>query len=138
MDVHVPGHEGIGSIVKLGSGVGDRRRIGQRVGVKWINETCKTCDICQKDETLCPDQHNSGRDTPGTLQEESKRRFCLDMGASHFFSFTDPEIEQGIHAITGHGGAHAIVCCAGAEAGYNQAPRLLRRGAIHLPHIKIC
>lgn len=63
-----------------------------------------------------------------TLYRDSKKQFCLDMGASHFFSFTDPKIEQGIHALTGYGGAHAIICCAGAESGYNQAPRLLRRG----------
>lgn len=69
MDVHVPGHEGIGLIVKLGSSVGNRRHIGQRVGVKWINETCRACDICQQDETSCPEQHNSGRDRAGTLQE---------------------------------------------------------------------
>jgi propanol-preferring alcohol dehydrogenase len=69
MDVHIPGHEGIGTVVKLGSDVGNERLLGQRVGIKWIHETCGDCEICQRDLTACPNQHNSGRDRPGTLQE---------------------------------------------------------------------
>ncbi|PCG94251.1 Polyketide synthase, enoylreductase [Penicillium occitanis (nom. inval.)] len=203
MGVHIPGHEGIGTVVKLGSDVGNERALGQRVGIKWIHETCGDCEICERDSTACPNQHNSGRDRPGTLQEyvavpakhaspipdgisghlaapllcagltmfsavnktntrkgdfliitgaggglghlgvqianrrglkviaidaESKRQFCIENGAKHFMPFTHPNIEDEIRKITGHGGAHAIVCCAGAETGYNQAPRLLRRG----------
>lgn len=69
MDVHIPGHEGIGTVVKLGSDVGNERALGQRVGIKWIHETCGDCEICERDSTACPKQHNSGRDRPGTLQE---------------------------------------------------------------------
>lgn len=69
MDVHIPGHEGIGIVVKLGSAVGTERALGQRVGIKWIHETCGDCEICQQDLIACPNQHNSGRDSPGTLQE---------------------------------------------------------------------
>lgn len=69
MQTKIPGHEGIGTITELGDRVGNKLRIGQRVGVKWINETCGTCDICLRDPTACPEQNNSGRDRPGTLQQ---------------------------------------------------------------------
>lgn len=63
-----------------------------------------------------------------TVYSESKRQFCIDNGAQHFIPFTHPRIEDEMQRITGCGGAHAVICCAGAETGYNQAPRLLRRG----------
>src|SRR5687767_10774915 len=70
METNVPGHEGVGIIVKLGRGVDSSKcSLGQRVGIKWINETCRQCEICERDETACPSQHNSGRDRPGTLQQ---------------------------------------------------------------------
>ncbi|KAJ9144072.1 Polyketide synthase, enoylreductase [Pleurostoma richardsiae] len=206
MDVHVPGHEGVGTIVRLGERVAQAAstlRLGQRVGVKWIHETCGTCDICERDETSCPNQHNSGRDRPGTLQQfvvvparnatpipdgissaaaapllcagltmysaigksrtrqgdwiviqgaggglghigvqvaarrglrviaidaEDKRAFCQEIGASAFFDFRDQDLERKIMDLTSSLGAHAVVCCAGSEAGYNQASKLLRRG----------
>lgn len=68
MEVHIPGHEGIGNVVQLGSRV-SQPSLGQRVGIKWIHETCRNCEICERDETSCPEQHNSGRDRPGTLQQ---------------------------------------------------------------------
>ncbi|KAJ2956097.1 hypothetical protein NQ176_g11344 [Zarea fungicola] len=73
MDVKIAGHEGVGHVVQVGSSVPESgafsRRVGQRVGVKWIHETCGDCAVCERDETLCDAQHNSGRDRPGTLQQ---------------------------------------------------------------------
>ncbi|KAF7561521.1 hypothetical protein G7046_g2623 [Stylonectria norvegica] len=51
MDVNITGHEGIGDIVQMGQDV-QALRLGQRVGVKWIHETCGAC-----------------RDRDGTLQQ---------------------------------------------------------------------
>ncbi|KAH8885923.1 putative alcohol dehydrogenase [Thozetella sp. PMI_491] len=205
MEVNVAGHEGIGHIVQVGELVQQdgSLSLGQRVGVKWIHETCGTCEVCQRDETLCPSQHNCGRDRPGTLQQyvavsskhatpippgigseiaapllcagltmysaikktkanegdwmviqgaggglghigiqiaarrglkviaidqEEKRNFCMSLGAEKFFSFDDTQLEGSLIAATGSLGAHGVICCVGAEAAYNQAVKLLRRG----------
>ena len=40
----IGGHEGVGTIVKLGAGAeAYGRKIGERVGIKWINGTCSVC-----------------------------------------------------------------------------------------------
>ncbi len=53
----VPGHEIVGRIEKLGSGVPELS-LGQRVGVPWLGHTCGQCPYCKEaHENLC--------DTPG-------------------------------------------------------------------------
>ena len=49
----IPGHEVVGRVEKLGSkAVG--LRIGERVGVAWLNHTCGVCPYCTRgDENLC-------------------------------------------------------------------------------------
>ncbi|CAK7199551.1 hypothetical protein SEUCBS139899_002231 [Sporothrix eucalyptigena] len=205
MDVHIPGHEGVGVIVQMGSRASQvgNLRLGQRVGIKWIHETCGQCPACQRNNTVCPRQHNSGRDRDGTLQQyltvpashatpipdgissevaapllcagltmysavgkcrtqngdwiviqggggglghlgvqiavqkglkviaidgEDKKNFCMGLGASAFFSFADPYLEQKIKSLTEDFGAHAVVCSPGSEAAYNQGIKLLRPG----------
>ena len=59
---------------------------------------------------------------------EDKRQLCQTLGASAFFDFRDPELNDKVRSITSSLGAHAVVCCAGSEAGYNQAIELLRGG----------
>lgn len=40
----VGGHEGVGHIVKLGSGADESGvKIGDRVGVKWLSSICGSC-----------------------------------------------------------------------------------------------
>jgi alcohol/geraniol dehydrogenase (NADP+) len=49
----IPGHEIVGSVVAVGSGVVDRK-IGERVGVGWQADSCGVCEWCrQGDEHLC-------------------------------------------------------------------------------------
>jgi uncharacterized zinc-type alcohol dehydrogenase-like protein len=49
----IPGHEIVGTVVALGSGVKDRT-MGQRVGVGWLADSCGICEWCrQGDEHLC-------------------------------------------------------------------------------------
>lgn len=49
----VPGHEAVGRIVALGSGV-TGLAVGQRVGVPWLGFTCGECAHCRRgDENLC-------------------------------------------------------------------------------------
>lgn len=40
-----PGHEGVGKIARVGAGVPESR-IGQRVGIGWINSSCENCRAC--------------------------------------------------------------------------------------------
>ena len=49
----VPGHEIVGMVDLLGSGVSSKA-IGQRVGVAWLGKTCGQCQFCRSNrENLC-------------------------------------------------------------------------------------
>jgi uncharacterized zinc-type alcohol dehydrogenase-like protein len=49
----IPGHEIVGTVVAVGSGVKDRA-MGERVGVGWQADSCGICEWCrQGDEHLC-------------------------------------------------------------------------------------
>ena len=49
----IPGHEIVGTVSAVGSGVTDRK-VGQRVGVGWQADSCGVCEWCrQGDEHLC-------------------------------------------------------------------------------------
>jgi propanol-preferring alcohol dehydrogenase len=63
------GHQIVGRVERLGK---DTRRfkIGDRVGIAWINSACKRCDFClQGNENLCDDFKATGRDTDGGYAE---------------------------------------------------------------------
>ncbi|EWY87774.1 hypothetical protein FOYG_09167 [Fusarium oxysporum NRRL 32931] len=65
----IVGHEGVGTVVKLGKGV-DAGLLNKRVGVKWLFSACGTCTICKRGyPNNCPKQLNTGKHVPGTLQE---------------------------------------------------------------------
>ncbi len=49
----VPGHEIVGVVDALGTGV-DAARLGRRVGVPWLGHTCGSCPYCRSGaENLC-------------------------------------------------------------------------------------
>lgn len=49
----IPGHEIVGRVDKLGSGV-TRFRLGDRVGIPWLGHTCGVCPYCRAGrENLC-------------------------------------------------------------------------------------
>jgi propanol-preferring alcohol dehydrogenase len=65
----VPGHEGIGIIEKLGSGV-TNRTVGERVSIAWLGSACGECRYCVDGrETLCERQQNSGYSIDGAFAE---------------------------------------------------------------------
>ncbi|KAF2643709.1 hypothetical protein P280DRAFT_466451 [Massarina eburnea CBS 473.64] len=65
----IPGHEGVGIVVKLGPGASESL-LGKRVGIKWLWSACSTCSACQRGQiNNCPKQSNTGRTTLGTLQQ---------------------------------------------------------------------
>jgi propanol-preferring alcohol dehydrogenase len=65
----IPGHEGVGRIEKLGSGV-TSRAVGERVAIAWLGSACGECRYCLAGwETLCEKQQNSGYSVNGAFAE---------------------------------------------------------------------
>ncbi len=65
----VPGHQIVGEIVGVGARVG-AQRIGERVGVAWINSACGLCRWCRAgEENLCPWFRSTGCDADGGYAE---------------------------------------------------------------------
>lgn len=65
----VPGHEGVGTVEKLGAGV-TNLEIGQMVGNAWLWSACGECQFCRTGwETLCEDQVNGGYTVDGSFGE---------------------------------------------------------------------
>jgi alcohol dehydrogenase, propanol-preferring len=61
----VPGHEGVGIVEQLGSGV-SHLAVGDRVAVPWLGYACGRCGYCVSGrETLCESQVNTGYGTDG-------------------------------------------------------------------------
>jgi propanol-preferring alcohol dehydrogenase len=61
----IPGHQIVGVVDKLGQGV-TRFRIGERVGVPWLNWTDGTCDFCKRgQENLCDNARFTGQHVDG-------------------------------------------------------------------------
>jgi propanol-preferring alcohol dehydrogenase len=67
-----PGHEGVGSVQALGSGVTEVV-VGDRVAIPWLGYACGICDYCVSGwETLCESQQNTGYSIDGTFAEYVK------------------------------------------------------------------
>lgn len=65
----IPGHEGVGEVVEVGSGV-TRIKKGDIVGSPWLHEACGCCTYCVTGwETLCETQTNTGYSVNGGFAE---------------------------------------------------------------------
>ena len=65
----IPGHEGVGYVAAVGSGV-KRVKEGDRVGVPWLYTACGCCEHCLTGwETLCESQQNTGYSINGGYAE---------------------------------------------------------------------
>ena len=61
----IPGHEVVGVVERLGAGC-KRYRVGERVGIAWLRETCGICIYCKRGrENLCPNAKFTGYDHDG-------------------------------------------------------------------------
>jgi propanol-preferring alcohol dehydrogenase len=81
----VPGHEIIGTVAALGSGV-DRFALGTRVGVPWLGRTCGTCDFCRRSqENLCEQARFTGYQIDGGYAEYTlaDARYCFAIPDSY-------------------------------------------------------
>ncbi|MGO8735360.1 MAG: alcohol dehydrogenase catalytic domain-containing protein [Terriglobia bacterium] len=66
---HILGHEPVGEIVALGVGV-TTRKVGDRVGVPWVQATCGRCEWCQRGKSLfCPNPIRTGTESQGSHAE---------------------------------------------------------------------
>lgn len=65
----IPGHEGVGTVEKIGEGV-TNLEVGQLVGNAWLWNACGVCEHCRTGwETLCEEQTNGGYSTDGSFGE---------------------------------------------------------------------
>jgi len=81
----VPGHEIVGRVVALGSGV-ERFAADQRVGVPWLGWTCGLCDYCRSGrENLCPQARFTGYQLDGGYAEYAvaDQRYCFAIPDSY-------------------------------------------------------
>ena len=63
----VPGHEGVGTVVKIGEGVTSLAE-GDVVGNAWLWSACGACEFCDTGwETLCLKQKNGGYAVDGSF-----------------------------------------------------------------------
>ena len=63
------GHEPAGEIVALGEGV-TTRKVGDRVGVPWLQSTCGRCEWCQRGKLFfCQNQVTTGINIAGSHAE---------------------------------------------------------------------
>jgi propanol-preferring alcohol dehydrogenase len=77
----IPGHEIVGVVDALGSGV-TGLVIGQRVGVPWLGWTCGECSFCVSGrENLCDRARFTGYDIDGGYADftVADARFCLPL-----------------------------------------------------------
>jgi alcohol dehydrogenase, propanol-preferring len=75
----VPGHQIVGIVEKLGSGV-TTLTIGDRVGIPWLGGTCGCCRYCRSDrENLCDNALFTGYQLDGGYGEYTVARadFCF-------------------------------------------------------------
>ncbi len=65
----IPGHEVVGVVEAVGERV-TRFRVGERVGVTWLHDTCGECDFCKRgQENLCGAAHFTGYTANGGYGE---------------------------------------------------------------------
>lgn len=65
----IPGHQIIGRIEQLGANV-TRFKVGDRVGVPWLHQTCGQCEFCRDEkENLCENASFTGHKVNGGYAE---------------------------------------------------------------------
>lgn len=82
----IPGHEIVGIVDRVGRGV-DASRLGRRVGVPWLGQTCGSCAYCAEErENLC--------DTPVFTGYTRDGGFATHVIANADFAFDlDPDAD---------------------------------------------
>src|SRR5438093_13447266 len=72
----VPGHEIIGRVSEIGTGVA-RFKIGDRVGVPWLGWACGKCEFCLRGEVnICPFDKFTGYQIDGVYGSVTNADAC--------------------------------------------------------------
>ncbi len=67
----IPGHQVIGVVEALGP-TATRFAVGERVGVAWLQDTCRCCEFCSSQrENLCPQARFTGWSVNGGYAERA-------------------------------------------------------------------
>jgi propanol-preferring alcohol dehydrogenase len=81
----IPGHQIIGEVKELGSSA-SRFKVGDRVGIPWLAETCGKCSFCQSGaENLCDEARFTGCDRSGGFAEycTAKEQFAFPLSEGY-------------------------------------------------------
>ncbi|WP_407156142.1 zinc-dependent alcohol dehydrogenase family protein [Bradyrhizobium sp. STM 3557] len=84
-DLHypiIPGHEVVGRVDELGSGVTEPS-LGTRIGIPWLGSTCGVCPYCRMDkENLCDRPQFTGYTRDGGFASHivADARYCFPLG----------------------------------------------------------
>jgi propanol-preferring alcohol dehydrogenase len=67
----IGGHEGVGEVVAIGAHTSNKEiKIGDRVGIKWLADSCLDCESCRKGlEQNCAKAKLSGFNVDGTFSQ---------------------------------------------------------------------
>lgn len=66
----IPGHQIVGLVDQVGDEV-KRHKIGDRVGIPWLHQTCGQCKFCRSDrENLCQQAKFTGYDVDGGFAQQ--------------------------------------------------------------------
>jgi len=79
----IPGHEIVGDVSALGTGV-EGFRLGDRVGIPWLGHTCGCCSYCRSNrENLCDEPGFTGYQIDGGYADMTvaDARFCFPLPA---------------------------------------------------------
>ena len=86
-----PGHQAVGTVQELGEGV-EGLKVGARVGVPWVHNTCGRCSFCRRDrENLCESALFNGFSVDGGYAD-----YVL---SDHSFTFPIPDSFPDLQAV---------------------------------------
>jgi D-arabinose 1-dehydrogenase-like Zn-dependent alcohol dehydrogenase len=130
------GHEPVGEIVAVGPGVRSRR-VGDRVGVPWVQASCGRCEWCLRGRQLfCPNLVSTGQEAPGghaeympayadatmllpdgVSYEQAAPIFCAGYTVWSGFRWADPQPHERV-AVVGIGGLGHLAVQYAKAAGF--------------------
>jgi len=126
-----PGHEIVGSVAAAGRAA-ERFRLGERIGVPWLGETCGDCEYCRSGrENLCDRARFTGYDLDGGYAEYAlaDERFCFPIPQRYGDEAAAPLLCAGLigcRALTMAGDARHL-----GIYGFGAAAHLLTQVAKH-------
>jgi propanol-preferring alcohol dehydrogenase len=127
----VPGHEIVGVVEQLGSGVSNFAQ-GDRVGVPWLGWSCGECEFCRSDhENLCRRARFTGYQINGGYAEYAlaDARFCFRLPDEYDDAHAAPLLCAGLigyraYRMAGSGRRLGIY-------GFGAAAHIITQVAVH-------